>query len=70
VRAYTYDVESVELTQDECVAFSQLVTESCHTAVQTGISQTLASVVRPWAETTIDAVQGQARWIWRTAVKL
>jgi hypothetical protein len=70
VRAYTYDVESVELTQDECVAFSQLVIEACRTEVQVAISQTLASVTRPYAKTTIDAVQGQARWMWRTAVKL
>lgn len=70
MRAFTHDFESVDLTQDEMLAFGHLVTETCRTEVQTAISQILASVVRPYPETTIDAVQGQARWIWRTAVKL
>jgi hypothetical protein len=70
VRAFTFDVESVDLTNDEMLAFSRLVTESCRTDMQVAISQTLASVTRPYAETTINAVHGQARRMWRTAVKL
>lgn len=70
MRAFTHDFESVTLTQHECVAFSQLVTETCHTSIQASLSAQLAMVCRPYAETTMDAVQSQARHMWRTAVKL
>lgn len=70
MRAFTHDFESVALTDDECVAFSQLVTETCHTSIQASISAQLTMVTRPYPETTIDAVQGQARRMWRTEVRL
>lgn len=70
MRAFTHDCESVDLTEDENVAFSQLVTETCHTSIQASLSAQLAMVVRPYPETTMDAVQSQARHMWRTAVKL
>lgn len=70
MRAFTHDFESVDLTDDECVAFSQLVIETCRREVQRSLSAILASVIKPYPETTIDAVQGQARWMWKTAVKM
>lgn len=70
MRAFTFDVESVDLTPDETVAFSQLVIETCRRDVQRSLSAILASVTRPYEETTINAVHGQARWMWRTEVRL
>ena len=70
MRAFTWDVESTDLTDSELVAFSQLVTEACHTSIQASLSAQLAMVTRPYQETTIDAVQRQARQLWRTALKL
>jgi hypothetical protein len=70
VSAFTYDVECVDLTPAECVAFSQLVTGTCRREVQRSLSAILASVTRPYPETTIDAVQGQARWMWKTAIRM
>jgi hypothetical protein len=70
MRAFTHDFESVALSDDELVAFSQLVTETCHTSIQASLSAQLAMVTRPYPETTIDAVNRQARHLWRTAVKL
>jgi hypothetical protein len=70
MRAFTHDVESVELTADECTVFAQIVIESCHRQVYRGVSQTLASVTRPWHEMTINSLQRQVELMWKTGARL
>lgn len=74
MRAFTHDVESVELTTDECTAFALLVKLSCRSSrygdEQHNLSMWLASVDRKQPFSVQEYAQRQARHMWRTELRV
>jgi hypothetical protein len=71
MRAFTHDVESVELTSDECCAYVHLVQFNCVLDELRGITSILEMVSHRWtSEQALNAAQCQARRMWRTVARL
>lgn len=67
---YTYDVESVELTDEECDEFATFVQFACHTDGAHVLAMWLSGVTRPQPSSVQDYAQRQARFIWRTQLRV
>jgi hypothetical protein len=70
MRAFTYDVESTELTKTECAAFAGVVRDLCYRAEQHQVSVILACNCRPQGDSNQEIVHRQARRMWRTEARL
>jgi hypothetical protein len=70
MKPYTYDVESVELTSEECSEFATLVQFACHQPGQRQLSSWLSHIVRPVPSSVQDYAQRQARIMWRTELRV
>jgi hypothetical protein len=70
MRAFTHDVESVELTDEECDAYATLVQFACHAEGQHKLALWLADTTRPQPSSVQDYAQRQARFIWRTELRV
>ena len=73
MREFTYDVESVELTSEECNEFASLVRSACHAngadSPQHKLSLWLSNNPRPQPSSVQDYAQRLARFMWRTEVR-
>lgn len=67
---YTYDAESVELSEDEHVAFGQLVRYSCMPDSQNQISCFLALITRPQGTSVQEFISRQVEKMWRTELRV
>lgn len=65
---FTYDVESMVLTNDELRGFANVVQNLVHLSTQHYVSLMLGSNRAPQLDSACDNVQRRARQMWRTAV--
>lgn len=67
---YTYDVESVELTDEEAAMFGHVVGYVCHKDAQHDLAGVLSRINRPQSYSVQDYIHKQARRMWRTEARL
>lgn len=70
MRPFKFDVETTELTDDECVEFATLVQSACHMDHQHKIAIYLAMCVRPQLSSVQDVVASQVVRMWRTELRV
>lgn len=68
MKKFTYDVESMQLTDDEAAKFAHLAQELCHLHFQHKVSLILEQIQRPIPEFGCDTAQRWARKMWKTAI--
>lgn len=67
---YTYDVESVELSEHEMTAFGHLVRYSCMPDSQNQLSCFLSLITRPVPLSVQEFAGRQAAKMWRTELRV
>jgi hypothetical protein len=70
MRAFTYDVESVELDKAEYVSFALIVRSLCYLVEQHKVSVDLSWNREPQGGVAQETAQRQARRMWRTEARL
>lgn len=70
MRRFTHDVESVELTSEECNSFATLVQFACHTDDAHGLANWLSGITRPQPFSVQEYAHRQARRMWRTELRV
>jgi hypothetical protein len=65
---FTYDVESMVLTNDELRGFANIVQNLVHLNTQHYVALMLGANKSPQPEQACDNVQRRARQMWRTAI--
>jgi len=70
MRAFTYDLESVELTPGEMDAFGTLVKAACYPDLQRTISTWLAMTAGSKSPGVCDQASRQVERMWRTESRM
>lgn len=68
MKPFTYDVESVLLSDEEMATFANTVRDLCYEDLQHELSERLGRVTVPYREASIDAFHRECRAVWRTVV--
>lgn len=67
---FTHDLETVELSDEECAAYGRLVDNLCNSSDQRGMSAYLSAVTRPQSATVLGVYDAVAPRLWRTEARL
>jgi hypothetical protein len=67
---FTHDVETAELTADECAAYAGLVASLCNRPEQRRLSAYLSAVTRPQIGYVLTLAAGEAQRMWRDEARL
>jgi hypothetical protein len=70
MRPFVFDVESVELTEDEVAAYADLVQSACHLPEQHKLGGWLSGITAPQPASVQNFAQRQARFMWRTELRV
>lgn len=70
MRPFSFDAESVELTEDEITEFADLVRSACHVDEQHKLARWLSNIERPQPASVQNYAQRQARFMWRTELRV
>ena len=67
---FTYDAESVDLTDEELAVYGEIVRYTCHLEAQHRLAWWLAGTNRPQPSSVQNFAQRQARFMWRTELRV
>jgi hypothetical protein len=70
VNRFTHDLETVELSDEECADYGRLVDDLCNRPDQRRLSVYLGAVTRPQSGGTCDIAAHVARRMWREQARL
>jgi hypothetical protein len=65
MRAFTYDLETTTLTEDEMAVFSNVVRTETHGSTRLAVSGILEAVSSPFGSAAAGYAFTQAKMIWR-----